>query len=86
MQHTSSPTLPARRLDSIKKIRQELARVYRDARAGILPTGDASRLAFILVSLAKLVAESDLENRVSEIERTLEDAPDANTHSTPTTH
>ncbi len=59
------------RLDSLRGVRRELARLYTDARQGRLQTGDASRLAFILATLAKLIEQEDLEHRVTLLEDAL---------------
>jgi hypothetical protein len=72
-------------LTTLSRVRAELARVYKDARQGTIETADASRLAFILVSLGKLIEQSDLEARMADIEKALED--DADQPSNPvTTH
>jgi hypothetical protein len=72
-------------LTTISRVRAELARVYRDARQGTIETSDATRLAFILVSLGRLIEQSDLEARMNAVERALEE--DANQPSHPvTTH
>ena len=65
--------LPPRvgRLDSLRNVRRELARLYTDARQGRIQTGDASRLAFILATLAKLIEQDDVEQRVALLEDAL---------------
>ena len=62
--------IPTPRLDlsSIDDCRKELARVYRDARHGNIDTADASRLAFILGHIAKLIEIGDLEKRLEALE------------------
>jgi hypothetical protein len=55
-------------LNTIQRIRGEMARLYKEARAGAVKTEDASRLAFILMSLARLIETSDLEDRLNTIE------------------
>jgi hypothetical protein len=57
------------RLASIQDVQDELARLYRAARAGELDTADASRLGFLLVSLGKIMKDSDLEARITELEQ-----------------
>ena len=59
------------RLDSLRGVRRELARLYTDARQGRIQTGDASRLAFILATLAKILEQADLESRVAQLEDAL---------------
>ncbi len=53
------------------EVRRELARVYREARGGSLDVGDASRLGNLLLILARLIEESDLEARLTALEREL---------------
>jgi hypothetical protein len=71
-----SPTPPPPpkigRLDSLKSVRLELAKVYREARGGTLKTEDAGRLTYILTCLAKLIEQSNLEARLTALERSLE--------------
>ncbi len=57
------------RLGSIRQIRYELAAVYRLARTGKLASGEATRLTYILNTLATLTAESLFEERISELEK-----------------
>ena len=56
------------RLDSIKRVRLELGKLYRAARAGEIPTGDASRLGFLLLSIGKLLEAEVLEQRITVLE------------------
>jgi hypothetical protein len=53
-------------------VRRELARLYRQARAGELEVGDASRLANILQILGRMIEGSVLERRLAELERRAE--------------
>jgi len=55
-------------LTTVGHVRSELASIYRLAKAGSLPLGDASRLTYILVSLGKLIETSELESRVKALE------------------
>ncbi len=42
-------------LATVLRVRQELARLYRDARLGLIPTQDASRLCYMLRSLVDII-------------------------------
>jgi hypothetical protein len=64
------PTPPIK-LASIEEIRREMARVYRDARTATTDTADASRLVYILTSIAKMIEIGQFEQRLAEIERRL---------------
>jgi hypothetical protein len=65
-----APPPPTRRtrLSSIEDIAQQMRRLYRDARSGLLVTGDASRLCFILHTLAGLVEVVGIERRIKTLE------------------
>ena len=60
---------PSPRLDSMAAVRRELARLYRQARAGELEVGDASRLAHMLQILARLIEGCEIEARIEALER-----------------
>ena len=57
------------RLDTVTRVRREPARLYREARAGRLDVGDASRLAHILQILGRMIEGAELEARVEALER-----------------
>ena len=57
-----------RPLDTAERVRVELARLYREARAGAVEVGDASKLANMLHILARLIETSDLEKRLEKLE------------------
>jgi hypothetical protein len=57
------------RLDSIDRIRFELAKIYRQARDGERDTQDFSRLANGLSILGRLTEGGDLERRLEALER-----------------
>lgn len=64
-----TPKVLARRLGTLKGVRRELARVYADARCGVISPGDAGRFAFVLTSLRAALEAETLENRVQALER-----------------
>lgn len=55
-------------LSRSSEIRYELARLYREARAGVLEAQTATRLAYLLQVLAKVIEQSDLEQRIAALE------------------
>ena len=61
-------TPPRTALTKLEHVRDELARVYRQARTGKIETSDATRLTYILVALTKVIESSDLEKRVEALE------------------
>lgn len=56
------------RLGSIREVRAELARCYRDVRAGRMDAATGTKLTFMLSVLARLIAEDELEGRVRALE------------------
>lgn len=77
---TGAPTpapLPKKRpkhikLETVRDVRDELARVYRSAKAGDIPPEVASRFTFMLGTLGKLIVDSELEARLTALESTAE--------------
>lgn len=66
-------TTPARlrlRLATADDVRRELARIYREGKAGQRDIADVSRLANVLQILNRCIETSDLERRVAELEST----------------
>ena len=63
------PPPPRARLDTMARVRRELARVYREARAGRLDVADASKLANILQIMGRMIETSEVETRLDALER-----------------
>ncbi len=61
-------TPPRTALTKMEHVRDELARVYRQARTGKIETQEATRLTYILVALSKVIEISDLEERIRTLE------------------
>jgi hypothetical protein len=59
---------PPIKLDSLRHLRDEMGRVYREARAGKIDTQDATRLVFVLGELRKLHEVIELEQRIGALE------------------
>jgi Trm5-related predicted tRNA methylase len=60
---------PARaKLDTVIRVRRELAKVYREARAGTLDVADASKLANILQIMGRMIETSEIEARLTVLE------------------
>ncbi len=67
----SQPATPPPRWMSLKTlmdVRVEMARVYRDARSKKIPSGEATRLAYILTAIAKAIESEELARRAELIE------------------
>lgn len=56
-------------LNTLTRVSQELARVYRDARQGRISKTDGTRLAYMLHLLFNMLRDSDLELRIEALER-----------------
>ncbi len=55
-------------LDSLCDVRREMAKVYREARSGLLDVQDASKFTWMLSSIGKVIETSDLEARIAKLE------------------
>lgn len=62
---------PTPRLGTAADVRMEMARLYRDARSGRVEIADATKLAYLLSTLANLMRVDDLEQRTAALERVL---------------
>lgn len=64
------PPLPASKVNLANPefIRQEMARVYREARGGKLDPADATKLVYMLSQIGKLWELSELESRLQMLE------------------
>jgi hypothetical protein len=59
---------PQLKLATIEDCRREMARVYRDARTATTDTADASRLVYMLATIAKMIEIGQLEQRLNALE------------------
>lgn len=62
---------PRSRLTTIREVRREMAKVYAEARTGELRTDVATRLVYILTQISNLIRDSELEQRVQQLEQEL---------------
>jgi len=60
------------KLDTVSDCRREVARIYREARSGIIDSAECSRLAFVLKTLSGMIESGDLERRLEILEHTHE--------------
>lgn len=65
----ANPVRSRLRLGSIREVRRELVKIYEMAKAGSMSTQDAGRLTYILQSLAAMIRDSDLEERLKKLEQ-----------------
>jgi hypothetical protein len=66
-----TPRVPKIDLRDAHAIRSELASVYRDARAGRIPSQEATRLAYVLEMLRRAYETAVLSERLELLERTI---------------
>ncbi len=55
-------------LDSMSDVKREMAKVYREARSGLVDVQDATKLTWCLQAVAKVIEGSDLEKRIEALE------------------
>ncbi|MDD2500781.1 MAG: hypothetical protein PHN92_08180 [Geobacter sp.] len=59
-------------LSRLSDVRFEVARLYREARSGKLDVQNATRLAYLLQVLAKVIEGGELEKRIEALEQAQE--------------
>lgn len=59
------------KLATVQDVADELARLYRQTRAGLVPPADASRFAYMLNTLAGLIELGQLEARLTALEESI---------------
>lgn len=57
------------KLTNATEVGRELAKLYREARSGRIKVEDASRLANMLSILARILSDSELEQRIEMLEQ-----------------
>ena len=56
------------KLDSMQDVRREMAKVYREARSGVVEVVDGTKLVWMLQAVGKVIEGSDLEKRIEILE------------------
>jgi len=56
------------KLDTLQDVRREMAKVYREARSGLLNTQDATKLTWMLQAVSKVIEGGDIEERIKALE------------------
>lgn len=62
------PEVPPR-LESLSRVRREMAAIYAEAKAGRRDVGDASKLCNMLALIARLIEGGELEKRLVLVEK-----------------
>ena len=56
------------KLDTAGDIKREVAKLYRESRSGLMGINDLSKYSYVLNNLAKIIATSELEERLEQLE------------------
>lgn len=65
---SAAPPRMRLKLKTIDDVKMEMARLYREGKAGTRDVADVSRLANVLALLGRLIEGSDIERRLAAIE------------------
>lgn len=57
------------KLDTLADVKREMAKVYREARSGLVDVQDATKLTWCLQAVSKVIEGSDLEKRIEALEK-----------------
>ncbi|WON75151.1 hypothetical protein [Nitrosospira sp. Is2] len=68
---TFTPAPSKIKLNALEDVRREMAHVYREARDRKIDSSEAGRLAYILTGIGKLIEATEIEKRLSQMERKL---------------
>ena len=63
-----TPRPPRVRLDTLDRVRRELARLYTEGRDGRRDVADVSKLASVLAIVARLIEGGEIEKRIDALE------------------
>ena len=62
------PPLPRVQLDSLERVRREMARLYVEGKQGRRDVQDVSRLANVLALIGRMIEGGELERRLEALE------------------
>jgi len=57
------------RLNTMSDLAKEHRKLYREARAGVISASEATKLAYLLATLANLMTTTEFEERLAALER-----------------
>lgn len=63
-----APVRKRTKLGTVREIRAELARVYRKAKSAEIDTTTATRLAYMLDLMSRMIERGELESRIEALE------------------
>lgn len=70
------------KLNTIKDLKNEMARVYREARQGSIATSEATKLCYILGQMSALIRDHEIERRVEMLEKAQNEKPGSKNYPT----
>ena len=56
------------KLDTLQEVRLEMAKVYREARSGLIDNQDATKQVWMLQAIGKVIVDYDIEKRIEALE------------------
>lgn len=56
------------KLDTLQDVRSEMAKVYREARSGLIDNQDATKQVWMLQAIGKVIVDYDFEKRIEALE------------------
>lgn len=56
------------KLDTLLEVRREMAKVYREARSGLIDSQEATKQVWILQAIGKVIVDYDIEKRIDALE------------------
>lgn len=59
---------PRMKLETLRDLKKEYKRIYVQARLGKIALADATRFAYLISCMARLINESEIEKRVEALE------------------
>lgn len=65
---TVAPTPPKIDLATALDVRREMARVYRETKAGKIDTQDGAKLVYMLAQVGKMIELHEIESRIAALE------------------
>ena len=66
---TKKPARYRAKLDTLADVRREMAKVYREARSGLIDNQDATKQVWILQAIGKVIVDHELEQRIEALEK-----------------
>jgi hypothetical protein len=56
------------KLDTLQDVKREMAKIYREARSGLIDNQDATKQVWMLAAIGKVIVDYDIEKRIEALE------------------